>query len=253
MPQSNPSERYLLFDADYAFALDDDGQPLLVAAPTATIGSLIQLSDGVFTARLLDTSVKQFSSQVGDAQTHATDPVIARAVALLRAQEQIVFDPADGSRLTWNDTGTTACGRSGRPVFPRVDPAVIGLIQNTDGSQILLAEHARRTGFFSCVAGYVEAGECLEDAWRREVWEETGRRVYDIVYVGSQPWPTTGALMLGFTSRTDDVEQVGETDGELVRTRWVTRDQLSSLPLAREGSLARTLIDRWARGEFEGG
>ena len=253
MPQNSLSERYLLFDEDYAFPLDEHRQPLLVAAPAGTIGPLIRLSDGVFAARLLGMNAKQFSSQVGDARTHATDPVVARAVALLRAQERIVFDPADGSQLTWSDTGTIARGRSEQPVFPRIDPAVIGLIQNADGSKILLAEHAKRPGYFSCVAGYVEAGESIEDAWRREVWEETGRRVYDIAYVGSQPWSMTGALMLGFASRTDDVAPVAETDGELASTRWVQRQALASLPLAPAGSLARTMIDRWARGEFEGG
>ena len=76
MQQNSPSERYLLFDEDYAFPLDEHRQPLLVAAPAGTIGPLIRLSDGVFAARVLGMSAKQFSSQVGDARTHATDPVV---------------------------------------------------------------------------------------------------------------------------------------------------------------------------------
>lgn len=137
-------------------------------------------------------------------------------------------------------------------MFPRIDPCVITLIQNADGSAILLGENARRPGYFSCVAGYIGVGETAEEALAREVWEETGRRVSDIVYAGSQPWPQSGSLMLAFTCRTHDTEPQAPTDGELVRTVWATREDLETLPLAQEGSIARELIARWTAGEFEG-
>ena len=99
---------------------------------------------------------------------------------------------------------------SGTPIFPRLDPCVIGVVESEDGERILLAEHRRRPGFFTLVAGYVDVGESIEAAFAREVLEETGRRVGDVAYVESQPWPASGALMLGMTSRTADVDALDE-------------------------------------------
>lgn len=71
-------------------------------------------------------------------------------------------------------------------VFPRLDPAVIGLIRLSGTDRILLARNRRRTSFFSLIAGYVEPGETAEAAFAREALEETGRRVEALRYWGSQ-------------------------------------------------------------------
>ena len=78
------------------------------------------------------------------------------------------------------------------------------------------------------------------------MWEETGRRVSRVRYLRSQPWPLSGALMLGMAARTADVDAQAPTDGELTRTVWASRDELDSLTLAAEGTIARALIDDWA-------
>ena len=188
--------------------------------------------------------------RTGHARRHADNYLVSRAVGLLAARERYAFDPTDGSPLTWGESGIVARGASGTPIFPRIDPCVIGVVEHAAGDRILLGENRRRPGFFTCIAGYMDVGESAEDAFAREVLEETGRRVTDIAYVGSQPWALSGSLMLGFRARTADETQVGDTDGELSQIIWATREDLGRLTLAPEGSIARQLIERWAAGEI---
>ncbi|MEZ2190058.1 NAD(+) diphosphatase [Corynebacterium sp. CCM 9204] len=173
---------------------------------------------------------------------------VGRAVAVLRTTERLRFDPRDGSALTWNDTGSRAVNGAGGEYFPRLDPAVIGLIELAGSERILLARNARND-FFSLVAGYVEPGESLEQAFAREVAEETGRRCRDIRYVGSQPWPVSDSVMIGFTAVTDDVDAQWGTDGELAEIMWAgPRDILDeSVVIAPPGSIAHRMIVDWAR------
>lgn len=243
---------YLLIDKGNAFPLGADGGLLLVDAPPAPTTTHVTLPGGITAARLAGTRAADLADRVGDARSWAGDPLVAQAVGRLRAVEHTRFDPADGSELTWDPAARSARGASGREVFPRIDPCVIGLVENLAGDAILLGENARRPGYFTCVAGYIDVGETAEDAWRREVLEETGRRVDTATYLGSQPWPHTGALMLAFTSRTADIDSVAGTDGELRSIRWATRADLDNLPLAGPGSIARRLIDGWHRRTSEG-
>ncbi|MDX1384412.1 MAG: NAD(+) diphosphatase [Thermoanaerobaculia bacterium] len=137
----------------------------------------------------------------------------------------------------------------GNEIFPRTDPAVIMVIHH--GDLCLLGRQPRwPPGIYSALAGFVEPGESLEDAVRREVLEETGVVVDECTYHSSQPWPFPTSLMLGFhgTARHTDIHVDG---AELEEARWVSRDQL----LAREVrlppplSIARRLIDDWLRGD----
>jgi NAD+ diphosphatase len=108
--------------------------------------------------------------------------------------------------------------------FPRTDPAVIMLVQ--DGDRCLLGrQRAFPPGLYSTLAGFVEAGETLEQAVSREVEEESGVQVKDVRYFGSQPWPFPSSLMLGFlaTATTTELHIDGE---ELEDCRWVTRAEL---------------------------
>lgn len=244
---------FLLIDADNAFPLTPAGEPKLFDVCPHPTTTRITLPDGTVAARLERVRAAELVEYTGDARSHAGHPQVARAVALLRARERERFDPADGSPLTWDDAGAQAHGASGRPILPRIDPSVIGVVQNADGSAILLGENARRPGYFTCIAGYVDVGETAEAAFAREVMEETGRRIHDVRYVCSQPWALSGALMLGFTARTSDVEPQSATDGELTRIIWASREDLAGLTLAREGTIARDLIARWARGDLAGG
>ena len=128
------------------------------------------------------------------------------------------------------------------------DPAVIGLIELAGTDRVLLARDARRD-FFSLVAGYVEPGESLEHAFAREVAEETGRTCRDIRYAGSQPWPISDSVMIGFTAVTDDADARWGTDGELAEIIWAGPADIldGAVPIAPPGSIAHRLIIGWAR------
>jgi NAD+ diphosphatase len=111
--------------------------------------------------------------------------------------------------------------------FPRSDPAIIVLVECED--RCLLARGARfPEGFHSVLAGFVEPGESLEDAVAREVFEECGVRVTDIVYNSSQPWPFPSSLMLGFRARALSPDLCIDMN-EIVAADWYTRDWIRAL------------------------
>jgi len=167
--------------------------------------------------------------------------------------------PRCGGRTTVENAGwTRRCVAQGIEIYPRTDPAVIMTVVHGAGDdERLLLGHAahwpdRR---FSTLAGYVEPGESLESAVRREVLEEAGVVVGDVVYRGSQPWPFPASLMLGFTARARTSEI--HVDGvELTDARWFTRTELDRA--ARSGevllpgrtSIARSLVEDWFGGRL---
>jgi NAD+ diphosphatase len=138
-----------------------------------------------------------------------------------------------------SDMRAKECEACGRLEFPRISPAIIVLVEK--GDTLLLARSARFTGeFFSVLAGFVEPGESLEDAVHREVKEEAGITVKDIVYFGSQPWPFPDSLMIGFTAQYESGEM--RVDGEeIVEADWYRQDNLPRIP--GKLSIARQLID----------
>jgi len=134
------------------------------------------------------------------------------------------------------------CASCGLQVFPRLAPAIITLVERDDG-RVLLARNARWPGgMYSCLAGFVEPGESVEDAVRREVREEVGVDVDGLRYFGSQPWPFPHSLMLGFHARYAGGDLV--VDGEeIAEARWFGADELPAIP--GRISIARKLIDDW--------
>ncbi len=131
------------------------------------------------------------------------------------------------------------CPRCGASYWPRITPAVIMLVER--GDRILLASRADvATGFYSCLAGFVEPGETLEEAVAREVEEEVGLEIEDVRYFGSQPWPFPSQLMVGFTAR-----YAGGTlrldPSELADAGWYEAGALPPVP--PPFTIARTLID----------
>jgi len=230
-------------------AVTDSGIPVRLPPTRLPAAALsVRVSDGLTAVRLPLPELQALvpaGGWIADPRSFGTDRVVSRAIALLRHREHSAFDPGDGSRLSFEDDGVVAVNGAGRRIFPRLDPAVIGLVELVGEQRILLGRNARRNDYFSLIAGYVEHGENLEEAFAREVHEETGRRVHDITYWGSQPWAVSGSIMVGFTALTSDEHPVGETDGELVETRWASREDLHTLPLARPGSIAHAMITEW--------
>ena len=149
------------------------------------------------------------------------------------------------------------CPADGSDHYPRTDPAVIMAVLDDD-DRLLLGHAAhwpeRR---FSTLAGYVETGESLESAVRREVAEEVGVAVGDVTYRGSQPWPFPASLMLAFVARALTTEIT--VDGvELTQARWFTRAELASavadgsVLLPMRTSVALALIEEWLGGPVGG-
>lgn len=132
--------------------------------------------------------------------------------------------------------------------YPRLSPAVIMSVER--GDEILLGRSPRfPKGMYSVLAGFVEPGETLEEAVKREIMEEAGVEVGDIRYLASQPWPFPHSLMIGFTSRYLGGELVVDR-GELEDARWFSRDNMPALPSPI--SISRLLIEDFlSRGKKE--
>lgn len=138
-----------------------------------------------------------------------------------------------------------------RLLFPRIEPAVITAIVDHDDRLLLQHNSAwRNNGLYSVSAGFVEAGENLEHACRREAKEEVGIEIGELKYLGSQPWPFPSSLMMAFkgVAVTTDVHVDGE---ETLQARWVTRDEyMSELVSGRmeapgKATIARYMIEEW--------
>ncbi|HBZ47395.1 MAG TPA: NAD(+) diphosphatase, partial [Stenotrophomonas sp.] len=142
--------------------------------------------------------------------------------------------------------------------YPRVDPAVIVAVESN--GRLLLGRQAnwapRR---YSVLAGFVEPGESLEQTVVREVFEESKVRVRSCRYLGTQPWPFPGALMLGFSATAED--DVPTVDGELEDARWFTAEEVGAalardieddgvgIRLSPPISISRSLIEHWYRSQ----
>jgi NAD+ diphosphatase len=138
------------------------------------------------------------------------------------------------------------CPSCGLLAYPRLAPAMITLVTRGDpgpDQQALLARGVQFRGpMYSCLAGFVEPGESLEQAVVREVFEEVGVTVGDVTYRGSQPWPFPHSLMIGFRA----VWRSGEIEcdpTEIVDAQWYRRDEMPDIP--PRISIARRLIDEW--------
>jgi NAD+ diphosphatase len=180
--------------------------------------------------------------------------IIAYARGLLYWNRHQEFCGTCGSRTRPREGGhSRVCDRDGcaRAHFPRIEPAVIMLVESAGAPRrCLLARHnGSAPGAYSTLAGFVEIGETLEDAVRREVAEETGVRVDRVSYVASQPWPFPSGLMLGF--RASAVDESIRVDGEeIAEARWFTPAELAEraaagYPLGRPDSIDRHLLCSW--------
>jgi NAD+ diphosphatase len=178
---------------------------------------------------------------------HEEAGLVAYARAMISFRHRHRFCGSCGAPTVPQKYGRVmVCGRPGcaTEFFPRVDPAVIVLV--TDGDRALLGRQPGwPAGRYSTIAGFVEPGESLEDAVRREVLEETGVQAGAMTYQSSQPWPFPRSLMLGFRAEALSTDiRIG--DAELEDARWFHRDELkggSMMPFSQ--SIAYRLIQEW--------
>jgi NAD+ diphosphatase len=136
----------------------------------------------------------------------------------------------------------------------QLSPAVLTLVRRGTDEVLLVRHTYGPTTLWALVAGFVEAGESLEEAVHREVAEEVGLAVTDVAYAGSQPWAMSGpgVLLAGFTARCTDAAAEPTVDGrELAEAAWFRLDALPS-PLPPPYSLSRWLIDADERAYVSG-
>ncbi|HKV65400.1 MAG TPA: NAD(+) diphosphatase [Rhodanobacteraceae bacterium] len=157
-----------------------------------------------------------------------------------------------GALLALIDGGhRAACGGCGRLHFPRTDAAIIVIVEHGDAC-LLGRQAAWRPRQYSTLAGFVEPGESLADAVRREVREETGVEILDCDFHSSQPWPFPASLMLGFTA-TAAGRAIKLADGELEDARWFTAQEIveglgnGTLHVSTPLSISYRLIEHWLR------
>ncbi len=182
--------------------------------------------------------------------------LLAHARGLMHWRVRHRFCGVCGTACEPRSAGNAAsCPNCGAQHFPRTDPAVIMLVVVDSGAgergRCLLGHSTRfpSTTMYSTLAGFVEPGESLEEAVRREVAEETGVRVGAAHYHSSQPWPFPASVMLGFHAEALS-EEITVNPAELRDARWFTRAELRAhesprFSLPRVDSIARRLIEDW--------
>jgi NAD+ diphosphatase len=212
------------------------GTPVVAAAVPAEFTDLRWSNLRTVGSRLSDRDAGLLTEALGILNWHATH----------------LFSPHTGGATVSEKGGWVRRDpNSDREMFPRTDAAIIVGITDAD-DRILLGSNALwESNRFSLLAGFVEPGESLEAAVIREVFEESGIRVTDPVYLGSQPWPFPASLMLGFTAKVDTERTSTLTpDGaEILDLRWFSRDELRAsrgeILLPGPTSIAHAILEEW--------
>ena len=182
---------------------------------------------------------------------------IAMAKSMVGWHQRHGFCANCGTRTAMKEGGWKRdCPNCKAEHFPRTDPVVIMLV--TYGDKVLLGRQKQfLPGMYSCLAGFVEAAETIEDAVRREIFEESGIRCTDVSYYMTQPWPYPSSLMIGCAARAVSHDIVVD-HAELEDARWFDREE-ARLMMTRqhpEGlagphpfAIAHHLVGRWLHGD----
>ncbi len=260
--RADQASRYVLFRDGQALLDDVDGAPRAVlssrpdaAAPWVFLG--LQGGVPVFAAELPAEAAAPPAGVFTDLRGvgHSLSPddgtILATGRAMLHWRAHNRFCAFCGGRNAPRRGGhVLQCESCGTQHFPRSDPAVIMLV--TRGERVLLGQSLRfpvDRNWYSTLAGFVEPGESLEDAVRREVFEEVGVRVGAVAYHSSQPWPFPASLMFGYRAEALSEEIVLEAE-EMRDARWFSRDEIANFEalgfaLPPPASIARRLIEDW--------
>jgi NAD+ diphosphatase len=181
---------------------------------------------------------------------------IAMAKSMVSWHQRHGFCANCGARTAMKDGGwKRECPSCKAEHFPRTDPVVIMLVAS--GDKCLLGRQKQfPPGMYSCLAGFVEAAETIEDAVRREIFEEAGIRCTDVNYYMTQPWPYPSSLMIGCTARATNEDIVVDRT-ELEDARWFDRAE-ATLMIKRQHpdglagphpfAIAHHLLGRWLHG-----
>jgi NAD+ diphosphatase len=248
--------RVLVVDADQRALTADDGLFLLDAADAPDASERFFLgvdADGTSYWSIAAELPRRLGAkpvtlrEVGALLPDRDAGLFVAAVALTNWHATHRRCPRCGTPTEVADAGwVRRCPTDGSDHFPRTDPAVIVLVHDGADGCLLGRQPSWPRGRYSTLAGFVEPGESLEQTVIREIREESGVTVDDIVYRGSQPWPFPASLMLGFEARAV-AGDARATDDELEEVRWFTRADLRSgnPMLPPSASIAHWLITSW--------
>ena len=235
------------------------------------VRALLAVDDGTtYVALLVDSAVEPWDAaegtrweglrEVGAALGDRDSGLLVMAVALANWHATHPRCPRCGvptvpSQAGWSRT----CPDDASVHFPRSDPAVIVLVRDDDDRALLGRRAEWPEGFFSTLAGFVEAGESAEMTVLRELAEEARVDVDRLDYLGSQPWPFPSSLMLGYHARLAAGSPEARPDGvEISEVRWFSRDEIragcedGSVRIPPRVSIARRLVEHWYGAELPG-
>jgi len=236
--------------------LDLDGRPDLPEDRRVFLGTFEGVAYFAAIEEDLDTGDEHAPRYLGLREIGVRLPaldagLVVHAVSLANWHATHTHCPRCGALTVPENAGhTRRCPVDGTEHYPRTDPAVIMLVLDADDRLLLGRQTTWPEGRFSTLAGFVEPGESLEAAVRREVHEECGIEIGTVTYLGSQPWPFPSSLMLGFSAQALTTE-VHRHDGEIAEARWYTRDALLAdigtgrLHVSPSISISRRLIEHW--------
>ncbi|MDO5025518.1 MAG: NAD(+) diphosphatase [Trueperella sp.] len=232
------SAKYLgMYGANHYFAID--ASPILTAVPAPL-------------AHLNFKLLRKAAPHLNDLETG----LATTAVALVNWLNTVRFCAQCGTPTREQLSGWMQVCERGHQIFPRIDPAVIMAVFDGDNRILLARNDAWPARRISVLAGYVEAGEGLEAAVRREVMEEVGIVVDQVEYQSSQSWPLPRSLMMEFFAWTRDPHPEIKVDGvEIGYAKFFSKEELlaasrsGELLLPGKASAARALIDAWLAAE----
>jgi NAD+ diphosphatase len=276
---SDPGTRVVLVHRGKALVTrdptGDDADVLILLRPDAAryegVRALLAVDESTtYVAVLVDGAVEPWDPpdgarweglrEVGAALGDRDSGLLVMAVALASWHATHPRCPRCGvpsvpSQAGWSRT----CPDDASVHFPRSDPAVIVLVRDDDDRALLGRRAEWPDGFFSTLAGFVEAGESAEMTVLRELAEEAGVDVDRLDYLGSQPWPFPSSLMLGYHARLSAGSPVARPDGvEISEVRWFSRDEIragcedGSVKIPPRVSIARRLVEHWYGAELPG-
>ncbi len=264
MARADRSARWLILDDLRPVVEEDDALRWFTRddVPADGLSVFLGLADGSPRFAIAATGMGRTGDPRGVGATLAASArpgdaaIFAHARSLLDWHARHRFCANCGAPTTVAKAGyERVCGACDAHHFPRTDPVVIMLaLLDVDGEPHALVGRQPRfpRRFFSALAGFVEPGESLEEAVRRELFEEAGITTTRVRYIASQPWPFPSSLMVGAFAETTGTGELTLDDDEIEEARWVTKPQVRA---ALDGSgdwlappplaIAHTLLRAW--------